>query len=274
MKKLSLILIISLLHINAYTQKKFSLPFSTYYDENAIISFGIQYNYVYQNYQIGLKDNWQHDYPIDYPKDDIRFLGDLQHIQSKPGSGFSVGIPIDIRINQFLYLNTVPSFLFINNLGITYQSLDPSIEPLVRKMKHDMSARNGHNFKAIEIPLAIKLRSEEKVLNNKVNRYRAYIMTGVRYTKWIGLNNDEQAMMNNKIVISDPLVLKSSYFSWEAGIGLDIFFESFKVSPELKFNQSFTNVMDNHNKWSATNKFMAPIEKALIRNISFGLIFQ
>lgn len=274
MKKISLIVILFIIHINAYTQKKFSLPFSSFYDENAVISFGIQYNYVYQNYQLRLKDNWQQDYPIDYPADNIMYLGDLKSIRSKAGSGFSVGIPIDLRMSSNIYLSTVPSFLFVNNLGIEYQSKDTNQESLVRRNKHQLSSTYGENFKAFEIPLHIKFRSDEKVLKNKTNRYRAYIISGIRYSKWLGINKYYKDISTQNMVSPDPLILKSGYLSWEAGIGLDIFFEGVKISPEIKFNQSFNTVFDNNNALSIDNKFMNPIEKALIRNIYLGLIFQ
>lgn len=275
MREGSLILICLLFHIKAFTQKKFSLPFfSNYYREDAPISFGIQYNYVYQNYQIQLKDNWQQDYPIDYYTDHILYLGSLKSIHSKAGSGFSVGVPIDIRVNKLFYVNLTPSYLFVNNLGIQYESLDNKYAPLIRKSKHQQYNLQGENFNAFELPFIVKLRSEEKVLKNKVNRYRAFITAGIRYTKWLGLESSYKTIRRKQDNNSSSLILKPDYFSWEAGLGLDIFFESFKISPELKFNQSFNNVMDNNNILSTTNKFMNPIDKAFIRNISFGLTFQ
>lgn len=273
MKKISLILLLSVIHNLAFTQKKLSFPFSGQYSENSLISFGIQYNYVYQNFQLGLKNNWQSLYPIDYPKDNILYLGHLKGIRSKSASGFSVGIPIDIRITQHLYFNTSPSFLFLNNLGIEYQSLDIELAALIRKGKHELSSVHGDNFNAFEIPFNIKLRSDEKILKNKFNRYRVYLSTGLRYNRWIGINKEYKNSRDNNLNI-DPLIFKADYLSWEAGLGIEVFFESFKVSPEIKFIQSFDNVLDNKNTLSANNKFMKPIEKALIRNIQFGIIFQ
>lgn len=273
MRKTSLILICIILNSHAFGQKKFSLPFSSNYNENALISFGIQYNYVYQNFQLTLKNNWQQLYPIDYPSDNINYLGDVKSIRSKAGSGYSVGIPIDFKINTNLQLNLSPSFLFVNNLAIEYQPMDQSIEPLIRKSKHYLSSSKSDNFNAFELPINIKLRSEEKFLRKKLNKYRGYFSTGLRYSRWIGINNEYQNLNNNNQRI-DPLIFKKQYLSWEAGIGAEIFFDSFKVSPEIKFNQSFTTVLDHNNNLSTNNKFMRPIEKAFIRNIYFGLIFQ
>lgn len=272
MRLISLILIFTVFHINAFTQKKISFPFSAYYNEDAIITFGIQYNYVYQNYQLGLKENWQQDYPIDYPADHTLYLGKLKSIRSQPGTGFSVGIPIDFRFHQNLYFSATPTFLFVNNLGIAYTSMDNTLAPLVRKSQHISTTTLGSNFNAFELPLNIKLRSAEKTGKNNFNRYRVYWTTGIRYSRWIGINKlyNEYALG----IPTDPLVLKKDYFSWETGVGVDILFDNFKISPLIKFNQSFNNVLNNKITLNTDNKFMNPIEKAFIRNIYVGLLFQ
>mgnify|MGYP003413069283 CR=1 FL=1 len=273
MIKKSLIVILITIHINAFTQQKFAIPFSRFYTDNATLTIGIQYNYVYQNYQIGLKNNWQKHDGFDYPIDNINHLGDLKSISSKAGSGFAVGIPIDLKMNSHLYLNISPSFLFVNNLAIAYQSTDISREPLIRKSKHDLATTVGDNFKAFEIPLALKLRSAKKGGIHKTNQYSAYIISGLRYSRWIGINKAYKDMIKNNHALTDPLILKPGYLSWEVGIGADLYFEGFKVSPEIKFNQSFKNVLDTKNPLSISNKFMNPIESSLIRNLYLGLIF-
>lgn len=274
MRQKGLILILILFNINAFSQKKVSFPFSGYFYNNTIVSFGIQYNYVYQNFQLGLKNNWQQDYPLDYPADNILYLGNLKSIRSKAGSGFSVGIPIDIRMHRNIYLSTQPSFLFINNLGIIYESIDLGKEPLLRKGKHEINTTEGTNFNAFEIPLNIKFRSEDKFLKNKFNHYSVYFTTGIRYSKWIGINKEYKNNVISNNPATDPLIFKNSYISWESGIGLDIYLDKFKISPEIKFNQSFNTILDHKNTLSTNNKFMNPIEKAFVRNIYVGLIFQ
>ncbi|MCI0920051.1 PorT [Sphingobacterium rhinopitheci] len=269
-----LILIFLFFNIKGYTQQKISFPFSGYFDKNSTVSFGIQYNYVYQNFQLGLKNNWQQDYPLDYPIDNILYLGNLKSIRSKAGAGFSVGIPIDILMHRNIYLSTQPSFLFINNLGIIYESLDVEKETLIRKGKHEINTAKGTNFNAFEIPINIKLRSEDKYLKNKFDYYSVYFTTGIRYSKWIGLNQAYKNIANRKDQSLDPLIFKTSYISWEGGVGIDIYLDKFKISPEIKFNQSFNTVLDHKHTLSTNNKFMNPIEKALVRNIYVGLIFQ
>jgi len=146
------------------------------------------------------------------------------------------------------------------------------LAPLVRKTQHTLSSKEGKNFNALEVPIQLKWRSEEKGKSYKENRYRGYFTTGIRYTKWLGLQ--KAYFTDNNITLTSPIVQRKEYFSWELGLGIDILFDTFKISPELKFSQSFHNVLDNTSRLSINNKFMTPIEKALIRNIYFGLIFQ
>jgi hypothetical protein len=66
------------------------------------------------------------------------------------------------------------------------------------------------------------------------------------------------------------LTNKSGFGSYEVGLGLDIYFEYFKMSPEIKWSQSFGNVLDKRE----LNKFNTPIDKLLLRSIQFSLIFE
>lgn len=264
----------------SFGQRKISLPFSSSYDENAFLLLGIQYNMVTQSYQLGLKKDWQ-SHTIDYGDTDLKTLGDLKSIQSKPTAGFSVGIPVDIRANDNLYFTFNPSFLFFNGLGIEYTSMnlidadkDNALKTITRRHRHVATDNDGTNFNAFEFPLSVKFRSDEKILKNKFNRYRAYLIGGARYTRWIGINGEYEALKNLPSEIPPNIIMKSGYFSWEAGLGADIFFAYFKMSPELKFNQSFTNVFDKKHELNKGNQFMAPIEKGLIRNVYLSLIFQ
>lgn len=275
MKKIFFIFVLLAHILSSYGQKKgFSLPFSSRYDENAPILLGLQYNYVNQNYILHLKNNWQTAYPIDYTGENIHDLGELQGIKSKTGHGFSVSIPVDIRATENLYFTFSPSFLFMNNLGVEYKSMDDTRKPLIRQMRHVQTAVEGTNFNSFEFPLSFKFRSDEKILKNNFNRYRGYLTGGLRYSRWIGLNTEYNKLMKETTEVAESLILKPGYTSWEFGAGVDIFFPYFKVSPEIKFNQSFASVLDPKHPLAVDNQFMAPVEKGLIRNIYFSLIFQ
>lgn len=281
MKHLFFMIVGVLFCLNSFGQRKISLPFSSAYNEDATVLLGIQYNMVVQSYQLQLKKDWQQHH-IDYGATDENTLGQLKSIQSKPNIGFSVGIPIDIRASENLYFTFNPSFLFFNGLGIEYTAMDlkqtessNENKVLMRRQRHVASSNEGSNFNAFEFPLSIKFRSDEKILSNKFNRYRAYLIAGARYTRWIGVNGEYKGILNeNESTRPEPLIMNPGYLSWEAGLGADIFFAYFKMSPEIKFNQSFGNVFAPGHQLATNNQFMAPLDKGFIRNIYISLIFQ
>ena len=278
MIKKSILICICLLFASStsWAQRIISLPFSGGYDEDAFIQIGMQYNYISQNLQLTLKDNWK-QFPLDFDEDDIAFLGDLKSIQSKRGTGLSIGIPIDFQLSQHVHLNVNPSFTILNGHGVRYVSRDTALGSLVRKSKHVTQDLIGDNFNSLEIPIGLKFRSAEKSIPGKDVRYRGYLLGGVRLSKWVGLSKNYSDLLQQQSAnqqYAEAIVLKPEYLSWEAGMGFDIYLSYFKVSPEIRFSQSVNNVLANNHTLSKDNKFMAPIDKALIRNVYFSLIFQ
>jgi hypothetical protein len=59
---------------------------------------------------------------------------------------------------------------------------------------------------------------------------------------------------------------------YEAGIGFDLYFEFFKMSPEIKFSQTRRSVLLDSDR--LVNPYVAPIDKLFIRNIQFSLFFE
>jgi len=57
--------------------------------------------------------------------------------------------------------------------------------------------------------------------------------------------------------------------SYEVGLGFDIYFEFFKLSPEIKLSNSIGNVLVN-----GDNPYSTPINKLTLHTISFSLIFE
>ncbi|WDF69951.1 PorT [Sphingobacterium oryzagri] len=256
-------------------QNKVSLPFSSFYDENAWLSMGLQYNYVNSTYRVGLKNDWAAMGNTSVPPNNDLYIGNFQAIETVVGHGMSVGLPIELRFTDNLSTTFTPTFIFINKSGISYQDTLQTSQPIVRNMRHAPATREGSNYNAFEFPLNIRFRSDEKVLKNKFNRYRGYMTAGFRYTRWIDIVGEYNSWMaapaDNR---PQPLVMKPGYFSWEAGLGVEIFFPFFRMSPEIKFIQSFADVLDRSHPFAQDNAFMTPLDKTLIRNIQFSLIFQ
>lgn len=278
-------IIFAYLIISYYTplslgQSRLSLPFSSSYDEDAALLMGIHYSYSFSNYILSLEENWKGTDITDQNSatQNINDVYNLSAITSRPSAGVNVGIPVDIRFTDNLYLTFIPSFTFINHSKISYKGED-EIENIIineRRTRHDSKTTNGTNFNSFSFPLNIKFRSDEKVLKNKFNRYRAYLSGGARYTRWIGINSEYNELIPLKLTGLAPkaIIMKPGYYSWEVGVGLDIFFTYFKMSPEIKFNQSFGNVLDKDHALAHDNGFMSPLNKASARNIFLTIIFQ
>lgn len=288
-KNLKLLAFLLLLAPLAKAQHGISLPFSTYYNENAWLSLGLQYNYINSSYRIGLKEGWAKMGITNVPENNNLYIKEFKSIQAQESHGMSVSIPVELRFTDNLSSTFQPTFVFINNSGINYQGVAqeknsgaPNFEstfiekePILRKMRHVSSDLEGSNFNAFEFPFNIKFRSDEKILKNKHNRYRGYITAGARYTRWIGIVSEYKGWTAvEKEDRPQPFVLKPGYLSWEAGIGAEIFFTYFRMSPEIKFIQSMGNVMAPNHELAKGNAFMAPLDKVGIRNIQFSLIFQ
>lgn len=258
-------------------QRFVSLPFSGY-DEDAVIQIGFQYNYINQSYQLKLKDNWKQLFDeLDADPQDLNYLGGLKSIRNKEAHGFSIGIPMDVKWSDKLSINFAPSFNILNSHSIEYASSDPEIKALTRKSKHVLQDVQGDNFNSFEFPVSLKFLSEEKKLFKSDTKYRGYLLGGVRLNRWTGIISHYDEISTEKLnnrPYTEGLVLKPEYMSWEAGFGFDFFMSFFKVSPEIRFSQSLNNVFSTNHNLSTDNKFMAPIERGLIRNLYFSLIFQ
>lgn len=296
MRKAITIAYLICLGLTVQAQQKLSLPFGSRYDEEAIISVGISYSYVNVRYLPTLVPEW-HESDIIIQPNHLHNLENLQSITSPTRHGAAVGIPIDLRLTENWYVTFHPNFIFINHATIRYSG-QPTLHantgsetdnglvndgPYVDLVHHDRQLRHsntqlgGSNFNSLEFPLHVKYRSEEKQLLNKYNRYRGYLLAGAKLTRWLGIDREYYNLRNNQgntTPRSIALIARPEFISWDVGVGTEIFFQHFRVSPEIRFSQSFRNVLDNIHGLNQGNPYMERLDKALFRNVSFSLIFQ
>jgi hypothetical protein len=91
-------------------------------------------------------------------------------------------------------------------------------------------------------------------------------MGGVKLTQAISskYNSDVDLPPIDKIVKN-----LNRYNSYEVGIGCEIYFEFFKLSPEIKISNSFGDVMLHDN-----NAFSRPISSLGLHTVMFSLYFE
>ena len=112
-----------------------------------------------------------------------------------------------------------------------------------------------------EFPVGIKLKSDRR------NNFRAYILAGAKYG--IDVASSKKAQDAGEIAINKFLKNKKGILSYEVGIGFDLYFEFFKLSPEIKLSNSVNSILKRD-----LTPYATPIEKLFLRNFVFSLYFE
>ena len=213
-------------------------------DDNKI-SFGFSFQYVSQDYKIVKKPDWRTPfYDAEIGKN---ITSPLTSITSRSSPGFTVGFITRYGLTENLEVRTTPALVFADReLNYTYE--DPK-ENATRQVQST----------TVEIPLLLKLRSD------KIGNVRAYMVGGVKYSMAVskGQVDENEAPLQRKIRNN------RGFASYEAGFGCDIYFEYFKMSPEIKVGNSFGNILIAEN-----TPFSNPISKLFLHSIMFSLHFE
>lgn len=217
-------------------------------------NWGFSFQYVASEYKIIRAANWQD--PIPDP------LGGptsprLMSISSPLSAGFGIGFVLNYKLTNNLDLRSTPSLIFNDRL-VDYT--------------YDLQGATDNNFPdgkkqqkvspvMVDFPLGMKLKSERR------RDFRAYVLLGGKYSMELGGNKKPKDL--GEIGINRLLKNKKSYASYEAALGFDLYFEYFKMSPEIKVSHSFGNVIKR--EW---HPYDTPIDKAILRNFTFSLFFE
>lgn len=208
--------------------------------------FTFSFHYVASSFKVFKNDNWRS------PALEINDPNTLSGITSSVSHGLGIGIPAYVKLNQNLDLYSGASFLF-GDKQMNYEYKNGSLV-------QDINEQKIKSF-LIDLPLTLKFKSDRR------NNYRIYLLGGGKYSisnLFSGKEDKDSEPLN-------PLKLKPAFLSYEFGLGVDIYFEYFKMSPEIKWSQSFGNVLD---KPQVNDYYISPIDKLLLRSIQFSLIFR
>jgi hypothetical protein len=214
-------------------------------DQNDL-SFGFTFSYVNSYFKITKKPDWRSPY---FDKGTNRYITDsLKSIGSKNLPGFAIGFITRYRITDHLEARVTPGLVFADRgLNYTYQTASEDISKQVQAT-------------TVDFPLELKLKSD------RLGNFRAYILGGIKYSAAVGKGNSDTGD-------TDPLDMQvknvSGFGSYEAGLGCDIYFEFFKLSPEIKISNSFGNVLVPEDQ-----PFSSPISKLSLHTIMFSLLFE
>jgi len=211
------------------------------------LSFGFTFSYVNSYFKILKKPDWRSPY-LDPQNGNQPVTSDLNNISSANTPGFAVGFLTRYSLTEHLEVRVTPSLIFADRT-LSYAYVNPSDD-----ITKDVQTTT------VDFPLLLKLKSD------RIGNFRAYLVGGVKYSYDIGskANSDENAAPLDKTV-----KMVQGYGSYEAGIGCDIYFEYFKLSPEILLSNSFNDVMIHENQ-----PFSNPISKLFLHTVMFSLYFE
>jgi hypothetical protein len=208
-------------------------------------SFGFSFTYVSSYFKIDKNPDWRKPY-ID--KDNIKVTDSLNSISSPNSQGFAIGFLYRYRIDDHVEIRTTPSLVFADRtVNYTYANASLNTSKTVQSTTFD-------------VPLGIKIKSD------RIGDFRGYILGAIKYSQAIGGKANSDVAL---APIDKHLKNIGGYGSYEAGLGCDIYFEFFKLSPEIKISNSFGDVMLHED-----HPYSTPINKLSLHTLMFSLYFE
>jgi len=181
-----------------------------------------------------------------------QFLQSDSILYVNPGNtgGFGVSGMFTFRLADHLEFRfAFPEFIFASNSISYHVKFPPSGEqPLATKQIQS---------------LLLGFPAQVKFLSDRINNFRVYMLGGINYRYDLASNSSARKADNLvKLVPSD--------MSIEAGVGFQIYFPVFILSPELKISEGIKNIHSRDPNLQYSNV----IDKLKSRMIVFSLIFE
>jgi hypothetical protein len=166
--------------------------------------------------------------------------------------GFTVGLITDFRLHRYLSFRFTPSLL-LGERNLSFRSYDPSAG-LFSDSTHTV------NIFSLPIELPVLLRYNAERFGN----FKPYIEAGVG--AYFDLGRDELR----------EVTLNMSDVFFTAGVGCDLYFRYFKLSPEIRMNFGVTNILspkfptaDNTTTLRYTNALSGLFSRILMFTLNF-----
>jgi hypothetical protein len=135
---------------------------------------------------------------------------------SKLAPGFNLGIIGNYQFSKYFDLRFIPSLSFSDKILEYTDNRGRVTEQTISSIY-------------LDFPLQIRFKSQP------IKDVRIFVLAGIRYDFDLAANQ-------NKRVADDIVQLKKHDFAFEYGIGFQIFFPYFILSPEFKFTQGLINI--------------------------------
>ena len=170
----------------------------------------------------------------------------LHSIVPQSAPGFTVGFIMNLRMAQYLDFRVLPG-VGLYQYTLNYNIYDNAQTTVVQGKKEAFYA---------EIPLMIKYKSQRR------GNFRAYMIGGFKPSYEVsGKRPDE--------INEDILLVNTFNMAVEVGFGIDIYYEYFKFSPEIRFSRGLNNAL-----FDKENSFSRPVQQLTTNAVSIYLQFQ
>lgn len=161
--------------------------------------------------------------------------------------GYTIGIVSDLRLHDRLNFRFLPAFATTER-RIEFDAVNP-----ITRVRQITLRTIESSF--VELPFELKFKSD------RIDNYRVYVLTGVKYA--LDLASKEK--------VEDDLLfkLRRNDFTYEFGVGVDIYFEYFKFSPQLRASFGIPNIGVEDRTF-----FMSGIDQVRTRAITINFTFE
>lgn len=181
-----------------------------------------------------------------------KFLQSDSILYVTPGNsgGFGVSGMFTFRLAEhFEFRFAFPEFIFSNNTLAYHVNYPPAGEtPVATKQIQS---------------LLLGFPAQVKFLSDRIGNFRVYMLGGINYSYDLASNSSARKAEN-------LVKLTPSDMSIEAGVGFQIYFPVFILSPELKISEGIKNIHSRDPNLQYSNV----IDKLKSRMIVFSLIFE
>lgn len=215
------------------------------------LSFGFMFQYFNTDFKIFRHPDWRSPY-VD-PAIGLAITDSMLAIRGLHKPGFGLGFVSNLRLGNNADLRFTPGLAFTDrDVAYHYGNYEDGPSGVVTRTVQSTM---------VDLPVGFKIKSDQR------NNYRLYFLAGMKYSMNIVSKKKTDDTANPPL--DKLLKMKGSVLSYEAGIGIDLYFPFFKMSPELKFSQSVNNAMQR-----SDSPYSYPIDKLFLHSLQFSLYFQ
>ncbi|MDE3144126.1 MAG: PorT family protein [Bacteroidota bacterium] len=182
-----------------------------------------------------------------------KFLQSDSVLVALPGNsgGVSIGLLATGRLNDHWQIRFNPQVIIGSARYINY-TLDSALSN-----GDPISQQRIMPTMIVSFPLHFKFNSD------RIDNFRVYLLGGIKYDIIFSSNA-------NATNLGNEIGFKNHDFGIEGGVGFNFFFPYFTLSPEIKFSNGLTDILQH----DAANKYSSVFDKIQTRMIMFSLHFE